>query len=372
MIPRHLLRSTMALLGLAALLLTTGAAEAVDAETDWEVSLSGISPAGSLKSVSSVSEDLAWAVGAGEEQGVVMRWDGEEWSEDGAPGLPDDVWEWFSVSAVSADDVWASGMAGSDQELVHFDGERWTSVALPGPTHSGWLEVPIEAVDGRLFRGGSGLHTYSDGAWQTFELPPLVNIRDIDALSADAAYATGMQYPVDGGHPVTYHWDGTTWTLMEEVPARTGTDVDEIAAVSASNVYVAGWAHGPHADPLLPSVLHWNGTVWQDITGSLSDLYLDAIAPDGQGGLWATGSDQTEPAHAEPVFWHYDGTTWSKESGALAPDGETRWPNYTFYDLAPVGGTGAFWAVGDYQMPMDENSYQRVNALIERSLAPLP
>ncbi|MFE6679631.1 hypothetical protein [Streptomyces sp. NPDC057729] len=372
---RHLLRTAAASLTLAVTMLAAGGAEAVGADgtpSGWEVSLSGDSPAGSLMSVSSVRDDLAWAVGRKEQHGVIMRWDGQKWSKDTAPGLPD-VWQWSSVSAVSADDVWAYGTINRDQALVHYDGERWTSVPTAGPADDSWPEVPIEAVPGRLFKGGDALYTYADGAWQTFTLPRLVDIRDIDALSADDAYATGMQYPVDGGHPVTYHWDGTTWTLMDEPPVRTGTDTAKITADAPDSVYVAGWADGIHGGPPVPSVAHWDGTTWKDVTGSLADLYVHAIASDGRGGLWVTGNDQTEPASAEPVFWHYDGTAWARESGADAPDGDTRWPSYTFYDLAPVGSSGAFWAVGDYSTPMDKNGDQTVNGLIEKSRTlPLP
>ncbi|MEU2599860.1 hypothetical protein [Streptomyces hirsutus] len=249
---------------------------------------------------------------------------------------------------------------------MHYDGERWSSVPTVGPADDSWPEVPIEAVPGRLFKGGNALYTYSDGAWQTFELPPRVDIRDIDALSANDAYATGMQYPVEGGHSVTYHWDGTTWTLMEEPPVRAGTDTAKIAAVSPDSVYVAGWADDG-ASPPVPSIAHWNGTAWENVTGELADLYLHAIVPDGRDGLWVTGNDQAEPARAEPVFWHYDGTTWTKEVGASAPDGDTQWPSYTFYDLAPADSSGAFWVVGDYSTPMDAHGDQKVHGLIERS-----
>lgn len=364
MLIRHLTRTVVVSLALACTVPTAGGATAAPA-SGWEVSLSGESPSESLMSVSSVNDDLAWAVGRKGSQGVIMLWDGAKWSKDTTPGLPD-VWQWSSVSAVSADDVWAYGTVGRDQRLVHYDGERWSSVPTVGPADDSWPEVPIEAVPGRLFKGGNALYTYSDGAWQTFELPPRVDIRDIDALSANDAYATGMQYPVEGGHSVTYHWDGTTWTLMEEPPVRAGTDTAKIAAVSPDSVYVAGWADDG-ASPPVPSIAHWNGTAWENVTGELADLYLHAIVPDGRDGLWVTGNDQAEPARAEPVFWHYDGTTWTKEVGASAPDGDTQWPSYTFYDLAPADSSGAFWVVGDYSTPMDAHGDQKVHGLIERS-----
>ncbi|WP_069813756.1 hypothetical protein [Streptomyces sp. TP-A0874] len=363
---RHLLRTAAASLALATALLATGSAEAAGTPYAWEVSLSGDSPAGSLKSVSAVNGELAWAVGRQEQHGVIMRWDGQKWSEDTAPGLPE-VWEWSSVSAASADDVWAYGTVVRDQVLVHYDGERWTSVPTAGPSDDSWPDVPIKAVPGRLFKGGKDLYTYADGTWQTFPLPPLVDIRDIDARSADDAYATGMQYPVDGGHPVVYHWDGTTWSLLAEPPVPAGTDTAKLTVDSRDSVYVAGWADGPNADPPQPSVVHWDGTGWTDVTGSLTELYLHAIISDNRGGLWVTGNDQAEPAYAGPVFWHYDGTEWTKRAGATAPDGDTQWPSYSFYDLAPDGSDNGFWAVGDYSTPMDEYGDRLVNGLIERA-----
>ncbi|MFJ8882131.1 hypothetical protein ACIRJR_01800 [Streptomyces sp. NPDC102402] len=367
MLERHLIRSAAVPLALASALLMAGGAGAAEAP-GWEISLSGNSPAESLMSVSSVDDDHAWAVGRKDGAGVIMRWDGERWVEDTAPGLPE-VWEWSAVSAVSADDVWAYGSVGRGQALVHFDGERWNSVTAAGPPDDSWPEVPIDAVPGRLFKGGNALYTYTAGTWKTFALPARVDIRGIDAISADEAYATGMKYPVDGGHPVTYRWDGTTWTLMDQPPVRTGTDTAEIAAESSDSVYVAGWADAPDAAPAIPGVAHWDGSAWEDITGTLTALYVHAIAPDGHGGLWVTGNDRSEPAHADPVFWHYDGATWTKEAGVPAPDGDTRWPSYSFYDLAPAGASGGFWAVGDYSTPMDANGDDTVNGLIERSTA---
>ncbi|MFI1303455.1 hypothetical protein [Streptomyces sioyaensis] len=364
---RRLLRTAAAAaLTLAAALVPAHGAGAAGTAPHWEVSLSGDSPVESLLSVSSVRDDLAWAVGRKAQHGVIMRWDGKKWRADTAPGLPR-VGEWSSVSAVSANDVWAYGSTGRGQALVHYNGKRWTRVPTTGPFDDSWPEVPIKAVPGRLFKGGKSLYTYANGAWKTFALPRLVDIRDIDALSADDAYATGMQYPVDGGHPVTYHWDGTTWTLTGTPPVRAGTETDKITVASRGSVYVAGWAHGSHGGRPVPSVAHWNGTAWKDVTGSLADLWLTAIDSDGHGGLWVSGTDRTDPATAAPVFWHYDGTTWTKMPGASAPDGDNQSPRYAFYDLEPIGSTGAYWAVGDYSLPMTAESETPINGLIERS-----
>ncbi|MFZ4191978.1 hypothetical protein [Streptomyces pseudogriseolus] len=68
-----------------------------------------------------------------------------------------------------------------DQRLVHFDATRWTTVPTVGPADDSFPQVPLDAVPGRLFKGGDALYTYADGTWQTVGLPEQVHIRDIDA-----------------------------------------------------------------------------------------------------------------------------------------------------------------------------------------------
>ncbi|WP_412125918.1 barstar family protein [Streptomyces platensis] len=106
-----------------------------------------------------------------------------------------------------------------------------------------------------------------------------------------------------------------------------------------------GWGATPpfalHGDSSAAARAHWNGAAWRDSTGPLADMYLDSLSSDGAGGLWATGSDKSAEVRSEPFIWHYDGATWTKQAGALAPDAETRWPSYAFYDLVPAGDSGS-------------------------------
>ncbi|MGA5526249.1 hypothetical protein [Streptomyces pseudogriseolus] len=46
------------------------------------------------------------------------------------------------------------------------------------------------------------------------------------------------------------------------------------------------------------------------------------------------------------MFRHYDGTAWTKQDGAAAPDGDTRWPSCTFHGVAQADDAGSFWTVG--------------------------
>jgi hypothetical protein len=313
----------------------------------WKAVLSGSTAGDELLSVTSVDADHAWAAGRGTDgHGLLMRWDGQTWSRITDAALPR-VERWSSISAAAADDVWAYGSVTTatdgTQYLVHYDGKQWSAVPTTGAFDRDFLEVPIRAVPGRLFKGGNALYTYTDGDWQTFALPEGVDIQSIDALSADDAYATGMKFPVNGGHPVVYHWDGTTWTLMPQPPSPADISVDEITVESPDSLYVGGFGYLP-SGALDTRVLHWDGSTWKDVTGDLSEFVLESLRSDGHGGVWAAGSDGW-PSSA-PVFWHYDGTTWKRQFGTPL-SGEDH-PSFIFNDIASIDGSAGsrFLAVG--------------------------
>ncbi|MDQ3705376.1 MAG: hypothetical protein M3437_09185 [Chloroflexota bacterium] len=83
-----------------------------------------------------------WAVGyqyegSGPVTPLLMRWDGSEWAEMGAPGVDSGYVVLNSVSATSEADVWVAGVYRqpdrSTRSLVaHWDGNEWSQVSSPG------------------------------------------------------------------------------------------------------------------------------------------------------------------------------------------------------------------------------------------------
>ena len=89
------------------------------------------------------------------------------------------------------------------------------------------------------------------------------------------------------------------------------------------------------APPAEVDQLHWNGASWRRAgTRTPADL-IDSVAPDGSGGLWATGVD-TNPGGFN-LFYHLTRGRWhevSPPSGIWDQQPES---------LTPIPGTRSVW-----------------------------
>ncbi|MGP3969459.1 hypothetical protein [Streptomyces sp. 6N223] len=324
---------------------------------EWEVVSAGeLGTSAYLGAVSAAGPTAAWAAGYqvidAQPRGVLMRWDGWQWRPDDAPGLPEVIY-WLDVSAVSPHDVWAYGrVRGEEYVMAHFDGWRWETAEMPEEPDGGSYGVTdVEAVHGRTWLSGDeAISTYADGEWETLDLGSGVNIVDLDARTARDAWAVGPYWPTGQAQerrPMVLHWDGGDWS---EIPLdRPELRPEHVYAESRDSVYVVARSYesGESGDPNHAVVLHWDGHGWEEIRLPLSGMYVDAISGDGHGTVWLGG----DPAGWEgpPVFWRYDAReeSWTEVTGETVP-GHTQAHRVT--DLAPIGLTGGYWAVGSYSL----------------------
>lgn len=83
------------------------------------------------------SDTEGWVVG---ENGLVLRWDGQTWSEFPKPTLAN----LNAIAMLSPTDGWIVGDAGT---ILHWDGNAWTQVA--SPTWANLLSIaPVGPYDG--------------------------------------------------------------------------------------------------------------------------------------------------------------------------------------------------------------------------------
>jgi hypothetical protein len=214
----------------------------------WDGSAWRAVPTGTTATLSGVwvaRANEAWAVGSSPAGPVVLRWDGERWSEVAlgprerlrlrsvwgsgptdvwAAGFSSDsadasLWHWngsqwrpespprspelSSLGGRGPEDLWAVGMA---PVLLHRVGGAWSTPVLPprGAQFGGELCV---AGDGAVWvtAPGSAIHRYRAPAWTTLPLEPGTALRGLWCGSGDDVWGVGQ-----GGRIV--HWDGASWS----------------------------------------------------------------------------------------------------------------------------------------------------------------
>jgi hypothetical protein len=362
----------MAATGAAAAVPATGRASAAVALSSWPV----------LFGVSAVSGSDAWAVGRQNSTGVfktlILHWNGTAWSKVNSPSPSLADAELMGVSAVSGSDAWAVGWywnrtgAATDTLILHWNGTAWSQVKSPNPS-SDPPYIPSNSLFGVSARSGSdawavGDYLGNDGlshalivhwngtAWTQVTSPAAPRYTDfglsgVSAVSGSDAWAVGVRgVPSDGGRSGTliFHWDGTSWTLVNSPSPGSGTNqLEGVSAVSGSDA----WAVGNDGSTLNPGasrtlVLHWNGTVWSTInspTPNPNDLnFLQGVSARSGSDAWAVGVYWNTAGLSRSLILHWNGTAWSKVNSPNPGPMANR-----LSGVSARSGSDA-WAVGDH------------------------
>lgn len=202
-----------------------------------------------LNAVAAVSTNDVWAVGwyqsgpTGQEGGALtMHWDGTSWSVIPNPSR----WPLHAVAAVAANNVWAVG----EQSILHWNGTSWSIVAYPLPLGDSY----------QVFTGASG-----------------TSASDIWAVGySQWSYFYGYRYA-----PLTYHWDGTSWSWVPNAGELDNT-LHAVTAIAPNDV----WAVGDNGQ-----TQHWNGVDWSRVAAPYPGLggRLNGVAAASAGDVWTVG-----------------------------------------------------------------------------------
>jgi hypothetical protein len=131
------------------------------------------------------------------------------------------------------------------------------------------------------------------------------------ARTSTDAWVVGQQFGLAGQPvppPVTYHWNGSTWSPVP-VPALSAANA--LTAVSASSATDA-WAVGfevlgqHHRQAVLE---HWNGSAWSPDTSdavATSNATLTGVVDLSPANAWAVTAGSGSQGLA-----HWNGTAWS-------------------------------------------------------------
>jgi hypothetical protein len=252
----------------------------------------------------------AWSVWTGTHFTAVERLTGTTWTRVPVPAkFIAYVRSAVAFGGDSATDFWLFSSHRTTQAL-RFTGAKWTLAAIPAwvlrHQSGGGALTASTAVLGRdnlwvfsLGAGDDAAH-YNGRSWSKVKLPGVPD--DVSAVSADDIWALAGS--------VALHWNGRTWTTSK-IPAAAGKPPEFFGNLTATGPKSA-WVWrtidipGPRADA---DVLYWNGASWRRVAGTPADI-VNSVAPDGSGGLWATGVD-INPGGFD-LFYHLTGAHWTE------------------------------------------------------------
>ncbi|HEX2210591.1 MAG TPA: hypothetical protein VHG93_23120 [Longimicrobium sp.] len=163
-----------------------------------------------------------YAVGYGDEMGQqvprLFRWDGSTWSEIDT-GQPSG--QLFGVWGTSPDDLWVVG-----HMVLHWDGVRWDRKFVH-EWSDGWTDVWGTGPD-NVFLAGGRVARWDGTRWSS--IYPRLNYQGSGVWGSGPSdvYVVGSQ---------TLHWNGTSWT---EVNIETGSSLADIGGVNGRHVWAVG------------------------------------------------------------------------------------------------------------------------------------
>jgi len=124
--------------------------------------------------------------------------------------------------------------------------------------------------------------------------------------------------------------DGESWRVIRPVITQKDRVFQDVEAVSAQEVWIAGFQENYGLSPDRPILQRWNGTYWrayqpEDLEVG-SELYdLSAVGPND---TWVVGNHEVEddtPDFDEVYLGHWDGNAWNKVDAPPANRADSRW-----------------------------------------------
>jgi hypothetical protein len=294
-----------------------------------------------IRAMHGTATDDVWAVG---DHGLVMHYDGSQWSYDRV-GVED----LRGVYAAARDDVWTVGWYGS---AAHYDGSVWTSMPMPDHPTIGAPSFNAlwgAAADDLWAVGYSALVGRFDGsAWTVSQQGPV----GADYYSVWGAASDDVWLSAENR---TVYYDGNTFS--QPGAPMSGQAEPFVFGTATDDVWLGDY--DDHLD-------HYDGNVWTSVPRSPPTFYgMTAGWSPARNEAWVAGYDGVllhgTPTGVTDVRWEGDalyafwGTATDAWAGGIGGrlvhfDGVSWTPTLppAAWRLMGISGTGPddVWAVG--------------------------
>ena len=159
-----------------------------------------------------------------------------------------------------------------------------------------------------------GPAAFAATGWTVEPVPQTGNntlLTGASARTSTDAWAVGEQFGAAGQAPpppVSYHWNGTAWSLVPTPSLGVNASLLGVSASTATDAWAVGFSVlGRHEDSTLFE--HWNGTAWSVNSAAAVTGYaaqLTGVADLSPSNAWAVGQGA-----AGTLLEHWNGTAWS-------------------------------------------------------------
>jgi len=219
----------------------------------------------SMTEVKTFSPTDAWAIGQTSTingyTATATQWNGTSWTQTQvtAPFPANLVLSMNSISGDSPSDIWAVGTAASssyrnrvvESVILHYNGTSWTQ--FTSPDNSGLTSVAaISPTDAWATAADGDILQFSNGAWtvaSTAFNTPSVDSPEIAAVSATNIWIAGV---VANDEFAVAHYNGTSWTSQAEPASFTATGG---SALPSGQAWFSGSFLESNAATVIPAIL---------------------------------------------------------------------------------------------------------------------
>jgi hypothetical protein len=158
-----------------------------------------------------------------------------------------------------------------------------------------------------------GTAAFAAAGWTAVKVPQIANnviLSGVSARTSTDAWAVGSQFAAAGQAPpppVSYHWDGTAWSLVATPSLGVSADLFAVSGSTANDAWAVGFSIlGRRNHSTL--IEHWNGSAWSVNSTSVVTGYaaqLTGVTDLSPSNAWAVGN-----GGGGSLLEHWNGTTW--------------------------------------------------------------
>ncbi|MBN2384031.1 hypothetical protein JXQ70_14240 [bacterium] len=270
---------------------------------------------------------LFWSAG-GVWVNYIAEWDGSSWSALGS-GMESTV---LALAVDETGSLYAGGIFTVAGEIMAdglaiWDGASWSALYPNQKNFDDIVECFIRDGNGNLYAGGAfttagGVTANHIAQWDGNSWSALGSGMNY-AVTALAVDGNGNLYA--GGHFTTAgdvtanriaRWDGNSWSALG---SGMNSYVSALAVDDSGNLY-AGGRFTTAGDVTANRIARWDGNTWLALgsgIGLYSSDYVNALAVDDSGNLYAGGHFTTAGGVTANRIARWDGSSWSALGSGL-------------------------------------------------------